>query len=334
MKAWAVDCYGGPEVLQCRKVAEPQCGPEDVVIEMKAAGVNPLDWKIRNGDLKLVRKSTFPLLMGSELSGVVREVGDRVSRFKVGDEVFSRVNKLRTGTWAERVAVDQSHVALKPSNLSHEEAGGFALAGLTAWQVLTEVAQVKAGQKVFIQAGAGGVGSLAIQMAKHLGAYVATTASAPKHDLVKSLGADEPIDYRSTNFETVLKDYDLVFDTLGPEAVKRSFEILKPGGLVVSITGPMEPEAARIMGLNPLLRAAIWAMSYGVRQKARRHDCRYRFFFMKEDGTQLAQLAGLIEEGALKPLVDKVFPFEEADKAVAYAERGSSSGKVIIAREN
>ena len=330
MKAWVIEKYGGPDVLKLTDLSEPTVGDEDVLIEMRATSVNPLDWKIRNGLLKLVRKANFPLAMGSELSGVVLDVGSKVSAFKPGDEVYSRVNKDRTGTWAERIAVHQSHVARKPKNLTFEETAAIPLAGLTAWQCLVERGRLQKGQKVLIHAGAGGVGTLAIQIAAHLEAEIATTASAPKHELLKSLGAHHCIDYRNENFEDVLSDYDLVLEALGNESAKRSVKVLRKGGQIVSIAGALDPQTAEEMGLGWFLRRAIRISSWSVRRAARAGGCTYRFLFMREDGEQLARLTKLIEAGELKATVDKVFPFEETDQAVAYAERGKSTGKVII----
>lgn len=332
MKAWGIQAYGGPEKLELLEVPEPVCGPNDLLIAVHAASLNPLDWKLREGMLRRIRPTRFPLLLGNDLSGVVERVGEQVEGFSVGDEVFARVPKSSIGTLAEKIAVHYAAVAPKPGNLDHEQAASLPLAGLTAWQSLHDVGELKAGQKVLIQAGAGGVGSLAIQLAHLAGAEVATTASAAKHELVRSLGADLAIDYRDQAFEKVLHGYDLVLDTLGGESLIRSFDILKPGGKVVSIAGPLDPYTAEQLQLNGLLRRAIRIMSWSVRRRARQKHCHYRYLFMRPDGKQLAHLGELVQTGQLRPLVDKVYPFAQAKEAFAYAETGHASGKVIIQR--
>lgn len=333
MKGWFIEEYGGPDVLQFGELPEPDCGKNDLIIEMKATAVNPLDWKIRNGMLKRIRKAKFPLAMGSEVSGEVVEVGAAVENFVVGDQVFARVDKHRTGAWSEKVAVPASYAAQKPSEIAHNVCAGVPLAGLTAYQCLVDHGKLRSGQKVLIQAGAGGVGSLAIQIAKGLGAEVASTASAAKHELLRTLGADHPIDYRTQQFENVLSDYDLVLDTLGEEASIKAFGILKPGCKVLSISGPLDPQTAKDAGYPLWIRMAIFFLSRKVRSAAQKHGCDYRFVFMREDGKQLAMLAQMMSEGKLTAQVDRVFPFEKVNEAVAYAEKGHATGKVIISRD-
>ncbi|MGE0487610.1 MAG: NADP-dependent oxidoreductase [Vulcanimicrobiota bacterium] len=330
MNAWGIHSYGGPEKLELLEVPEPACRPNELLIAIQAASLNPLDWKLREGMLRRIRPTRFPLLLGNDLSGTVERVGDQVEGFAVGDEVFARVPKSSIGTLAEKIAVHSAAVAHKPGNLSHQQAASIPLAGLTAWQALHDVGELQAGQKVLIQAGAGGVGSLAIQLAHLAGAEVATTASAAKHELVRSLGADHAIDYRKEAFEKLLHGYDLVLDTLGGETLIRSFDILKPGGKVVSIAGPLDPYTAEQLQLNGLLRRAIRIMSWSVRRRARQKDCHYRYLFMRPDGKQLAHLGELLRAGQLRPLVDKVYPFAQVKEAFAYAETGHASGKVII----
>lgn len=330
MKAWAIDSYGGPEALRLHELPQPQVGANDVLIKVKAASLNPLDWKVRNGMLKRIRSFDFPLILGNDCAGVVKEVGSEVERFKVGDEVFTRVPKDRIGTLAEFISVDQSAVALKPHNLSFEEAAGIPLVALTAWQALHDFVQIGPGSRVLIQAGAGGVGSLALQIARLLGAEVYTTASLPKHELVRSLGAHRAIDYRNERFEDCVSDCDLVLDTLGGESLKRSVEVLKKNGVIVSISGPLDPQTAQEMELNWLLRRVVRGMSWSIRREARKHGGTYRFLFMRPDGKQLAEIAALLEQGKLKPLLDKVYSFEEAPQAFEYVEKGHASGKVVV----
>ncbi|MEN8144451.1 MAG: NADP-dependent oxidoreductase, partial [Gemmatimonadota bacterium] len=251
MKAWFIRRYGGPEVLRLGELAEPAVGPHDVLVAIRAASVNPIDWKTRRGYTKRILKYDFPLVLGNDLSGVVVRRGAAVTRFSVGDEVCGRPDKRRIGSFAERIAVNQDELALKPECCTHTEAAAIPLVGLTAWQALTEAAPVRPGHKVLIQAGAGGVGTFAIQLAKHLGAYVATTASAPKHELVRSLGADQPIDYRSEDFSRILSGYDVVLDAIGGKTVRKAFSVLRPGGTVVGIAGPPDAEFAREWNLGP-----------------------------------------------------------------------------------
>jgi NADPH:quinone reductase-like Zn-dependent oxidoreductase len=264
------------------------------------------------------------------VAGIVKAVGTRVSKFKVGDEVYARPADFRIGTFAEFIVVREGDVARKPTNLTMEEAGSLPLVGLTAWQALVERANLQKGQKVFIQAGSGGVGTFAIQLAKHLGAFVATTTSAANTALVKSLGADLVIDYKTQDFETLLSGYDVVLNSQDPKTLAKSLRILKPGGIAVSISGPPTGAFAREFGLPWYVRLVTTLLSFGIRRKARKLDVRYTFLFMKADGEQLAQITKLLEAGTIKPIVDKVFPFEQTNEALAYVESGRAKGKVVI----
>jgi NADPH:quinone reductase-like Zn-dependent oxidoreductase len=330
MKAWAIDTYGGPEKLTCRSVPEPNCGPRDLKIQVKAVGLNPVDWKIREGELSRVLSLDFPLVLGSELSGVVESVGSEVQTFSPGDEIFARVGKERMGTLAEKFVVSESLAALKPKGLSHQDAAGLPLAGLTAWQALHDLARVKAGDRVLIHAGAGGVGTLAIQMAKLAGAQVATTASAPKHRLLRELGADQVIDYQNERFEDVLEGCDVILDTVGGETQDRSVDLLREGGTLVSVVGPLDPQTALDLQMNWIVRRAVRFMSWSIRRRCRQKGASYRFHFMRADGRQLAHLAALVESESLKPVTDRSFSFEETAEAFAYAEKGHATGKVIV----
>jgi NADPH:quinone reductase-like Zn-dependent oxidoreductase len=261
---------------------------------------------------------------------VVR-VGANVRQFKPGDAVYARPGKDRIGTFAEYIAIDAADVALKPANLSMEEAASIPLVALTAWQALVERAKLQKGQRVLIHAGSGGVGTIAIQLAKHLGASVATTVSATKSDLVKDLGADVVIDYRKQPFETILHDYDVVLDTVGGETLDKSLQVLKPGGKVISVAGVPDADFARELGANAVIRMVMSALSFRIRRRARRHDVTYSFLFMKASGDQLRELTQLIDAGKIRPVVDTVFPFESTREALEYVEAGrAKAGKVVV----
>ncbi len=268
--------------------------------------------------------------MGHDLAGVVTKVGSKVSKFKVGDEVYSRPADHRIGAFAELIAINEKDVAKKPKNISMEEAASIPLVGLTAWQALIEKANLKKGQKVFIQAGSGGVGTFAIQLAKHLGATVATTTSAANIDLVKSLGADVVIDYRKDDFETILKDYDVVLNSQDTKTLKKSLRILKPNGQVISISGPPDPEFGQEISANWFLKIVLKVLSAGIRKKAKRLGVNFSFLFMRAEGEQLSQITKLIESGVVKPVMDKVFPFEQMNEAMSYVEAGRAKGKVVV----
>jgi NADPH:quinone reductase-like Zn-dependent oxidoreductase len=262
---------------------------------------------------------------------VVKKVGSSVNKFKVGDEVYSRPRDHHQGTYAESIAVHEDDLALKPKNINMNEAASVPLVGLTAWQALVEMGNLKRGQKVFIQAGSGGVGTFAIQLAKHLGAYVATTTSAKNIDLVKSLGADEVIDYKTQDFETILSNYDLVLNSQDVETLQKSLRVLKPGGYLISISGPPDPTFAKIFGLNFFLKLVMTILSLKVRKAAKNLGVRYNFLFMRAEGQQLGEITKLIELGKIKPVIDKVFPFNSTNEALAYVESGRAAGKVVIA---
>ena len=303
---------------------------DDVLIQIHAAGVNPLDSKIRDGEFKLLLPYRLPLILGNELAGIVVRVGSRVGRFKPGDEVYARPDKNRIGTFAEFITVREDDLAIKPRNLTMEEAASIPLVGLTAWQALIEMGKLKKGQKVLIHAGSGGVGTFAIQLAKHVGAIVATTTSAANVDLVKRLGADIVIDYRKDRFEEVLRDYDLVLNSLDGETLKKSLLVLKPGGKLISISGPPDPDFARSLGLGRILGFAMRLLSFRIRRQAKRHRVDYSFLFMRASGDQLRHISSLIETGAVRPVVDQVFPFESTKEAMAYVETGRAKGKVVV----
>lgn len=330
MKAFIVDRYGSSDSVRAGEMPDPELRDDDVLVQIHAASVNPLDLKIRDGKLKLVLPYRLPLILGNDLAGVVVRVGSGVRRFKPGDEVYARPDTDRIGAFAELISMKEDSVAIKPKALSMEEAASIPLVGLTAWQTLIERANLKAGQKVLIHAGSGGVGTIAIQLAKHLGATVATTTSTANVDWVKGLGADVVIDYRKDDFEAVLCDYDVVLDTLGGEVLEKSLRVLKPGGKLVSISGPPDADFAKDMGLPWILRQVMRLLSHRIRKSAKRHRVSYSFLFMKPSGDQLREIGSLIDSGAMRPVVDRVFPFESTKEALAYVENGRARGKVVV----
>jgi NADPH:quinone reductase-like Zn-dependent oxidoreductase len=330
VKAFILDRYGSKVPLRAGEMADPEVGDDDVLVQIHAAGVNLLDAKIRNGDFKLILPYRPPVVLGHDLAGVVIRVGARVKRLKPGDEVYARPADHRIGTFAELIAVQEKDVALKPKNLTMEEAASIPLVGLTAWQALVERGQLKRGQKVFVQAGSGGVGTFAIQLAKHLGATVATTTSTSNVELVRSLGADVIVDYKKENFETRLSDYDLVLHSQDGRTLDKSLRVLRSGGRLVSISGPPDPAFAKEIGAPWFVRLFARLSSAGTRRKATRLGTTFSFLFMKANGDQLRELSALLAAGVVRPVVDKVFPFSSTNEALAYVEAGRARGKVVI----
>ncbi len=330
MKAFIIKRYGKKEKLQLADTAEPVVKENDVLVQVYAAGVNILDAKVRNGEFKIFLPYKAPFILGHDVAGVVTKVGSGVSKFKVGDEVYARPADRRIGTFAEYISINENNVALKPKNLSMEEVASIPLVGLTAWQALIEKANLKKGQKVFIQAGSGGVGTFAIQLAKYLGATVATTTSSANIDLVKSLGADIVIDYKKDDFETILKDYDVVLNSQDAKTLEKSLRILKPNGKVISISGPPDADFAKQIGAPWFVKLIMKMLSSGIKKKAKRLGVNYSFLFMKADGNQLTEITSLINAGIVKPVIDKVFLFEQTNEALAYVEAGRAKGKVVI----
>ena len=330
MKAFIIDRYGKGARLRAGDMPDPVMREDDVLVQVHAASVNPVDSKIKSGEFKQLLPYPLPLILGNDVAGVVLKVGARVRRFTAGDEVYAQTDQDRIGTFAELIAIKEDSVAKKPRNLTMEEAASIPLVGLTAWQALIEKARLKKGQKVFIQAGSGGVGTFAIQLAKHVGATVATTTSTANVSLVRSLGADIVIDYKKDDFEQVLRDYDVVLNSLDKVTLEKSLRVLKPGGRLISISGPPDPDFARDIGASWILKVVMRALSYGVRAKARRHRVDYSFLLMRAHGDQLAEIRALIESGIIRPVVDRVFPFESTDEALAYVEAGRARGKVVV----
>jgi NADPH:quinone reductase-like Zn-dependent oxidoreductase len=330
VKAFVVDQYKKNGPIRLADMPEPQMGANDVLVRIQAAAINLLDSKIRDGEFKLFLPYKPAFILGHDLAGTVVSTGANVRGFKAGDQVFARPRDHRTGTFAEMIAVDQADLALMPANLTMEQAASIPLVGLTAWQALVVVGRVQPGQKVFIQAGSGGVGTFAIQLAKHLGATVATTTSAANVEMVRSLGADVVIDYKRQDFEQVLSGYDLVLNSQDAKTLAKSLNILKPGGQLISISGPPDVLFAKFLRLNLFLRFVMRMLSRGVLKKAKARGVGYTFLFMRADGAQLAQIATLIDAGTIRPVVDRVFPFAQTAEALAYVETGRAKGKVVV----
>ncbi|MET0242732.1 MAG: NADP-dependent oxidoreductase [Flavitalea sp.] len=330
MKAYTISRYSKTDSLMLTNVDKPVIQPNEILIEIHAAGINQLDAKIKSGEFKTMLKYKMPLILGHDVAGVVIAVGNQVKRFTAGDEVYSRPADYHIGGFAEFIAVAEEDVALKPKNISMNEAASLPLVALTAWQALKEKSNLQRGQKVFIQAGSGGVGSIAIQLAKHLGATVATTTSKSNFDLVKTLGADVLIDYKTQDFEKELKDYDLVLNSQDTKTLEKSLRILKPGGTAVSISGPPDTVFADELGLSWILKTVISLISWKVRRQAKKAGVNYSFLFMKSSGSQLEEIRRLVEADVVKPVLDKVYSFSQMNDAVSYVNSGRAKGKVVV----
>ncbi|MFH7015560.1 NADP-dependent oxidoreductase [Flavobacterium sp. FlaQc-47] len=330
MKAFIINKYNKRESLKLAEVPVPEVKDNDVLVAIYAAGVNVLDSKIKTGEFKLLLPYKLPLIMGHDVAGVITKVGKNVKNFKIGDEVYARPADFRIGTFAEFIAIDERDVALKPKNISMEDAASIPLVALTAWQALVETADIKKGQKVFIQAGSGGVGTIAIQLAKHLGATVATTASAKSFDFLSKLGADYVIDYKNNDFEKMLSNYDVVLNSQDQKTLEKSLRILKSGGKLISISGPPTPDFAKEIKAPWLMKIIMSFLSFGIRKKAKNKNVAYSFLFMKSSGEQLSKITTLIESGIIKPVLDKTFDFAQTNEALSYVESGRAKGKVVI----
>jgi NADPH:quinone reductase-like Zn-dependent oxidoreductase len=330
MKALILKRYGGPDQVALADILRPTIKPDEILVQVHAAGLNPIDYMIPKGSFKAILRFQLPATMGSDLAGVVVEVGSRVTRFKPGDAVFASIFDLGGGALAEYAAVPESAAALKPANLDFVQAASIPMVGLTSWQALKERMQLKPGQKVFIPAGSGGIGTFAIQLAKHLGAKVGTTTSTGNVELVRSLGADEVIDYKKQEFEQVLQDYDAVLGTTRGDALEKSLQVLKPAGSVVSLIGPPDAAFARARGMNVFMTFIFGLLSRKIIRLARKRDAEYSFFFVRPDGRQLAQIGELLEASRIRPVIDRIFPFEQAKEGLAYLEKGRAKGKVVV----
>lgn len=331
MRGYLLKRYGGPEGSQLADLPAPAPGPRDVLVAVRAAGLNPVDFKFRQGKLRVILRPRLPFVLGNELAGEVIGVGGSVTRFRAGDRVFARVAKDRAGAFAEQACVDEDYAAHMPPHLDFTTAAAVPLAGLTALQALRDELQVKPGHRVFISGGAGGVGTFAIQIAKWLGAHVTTTASKRGEALVRSLGCDEVIDYTAGDISSVRDRFDAGLDLVGGQTLEQMFGIMKPGTRIVSVAAMPEPQTAtRDLGGRPSLAALFWLISYGIRSRARRAGIGYRYLFMHPSGSDLAVLAGLIERQELKVIVDRTYPFEGIAEALDYVESGRAKGKVVV----
>lgn len=330
MKALTFKRYGKSPEIGFAEVPRPTLKPDELLVQVHAAGVNPIDNMIPTGLFKAVLKFQLPATLGSDLAGVVTEVGSRVTRFKPGDAVFANIFDLGTGAIAEFAVVPESIAALKPANLDFVQAASIPMVGLTSWQALKERANLRAGQKVFIPAGSGGVGTFAIQLAKHLGAKVGTTTSTGNVKLVSSLGADEVVDYKQQEFERVLRGYDAVLGTVRGDTMEKAIGILKPRGTMVSLVGPLDAAFARARGLNFVLTFVFGMMSRKIKRLAKKREATYSFLFARPDGDQLAEIGELLKEERIRPVIDKVFPFEQAKEALEYLAQGRAKGKVVV----
>ncbi|KYG65708.1 NADPH:quinone reductase [Bdellovibrio bacteriovorus] len=330
MIAAYIEKYGHEEKLKIGDFPMPTVGPQDVLVKIKSASVNPIDFKVRDGKVRFIRQEKFPLILGHDCSGEVIQIGSQVKKFKIGDRVFSRPRTERIGTFAEFIAIDESDVALMPANIGFHEAASIPLVGLTSWQAMYGVAHLKPGQKVLIQAGSGGIGTFAIQLAKHIGAEVWTTTSTKNVDFVKSLGADHVIDYKKQNFTEVVQDLDMIFDTLGGDSLEKDFSVIKPGGFIVSLSGSPDHRTGQELQLGFIKTLILGVVGLKANLKAKAAQAHYRFIFMKSNGEQLMQISNLIMQGKIKPTVDRVFSLKDCQEAIEYSESGRARGKIVI----
>ena len=330
MKALTFQRYGKSPGVEFADLPRPSLQPDELLVQVHAAGLNPIDNIIPTGTFKPVLRFQLPATLGSDLAGVVTEVGSRVTRFKPGDAVFASIFDLGRGSIAEFAVVPESAAALKPANLDFVQAASIPMVGLTSWQALKERANLRAGQKLFVPAGSGGIGSFAIQLAKHLGAEVGTTASTGNLELVRSLGADEAIDYKKDAFDKVLRGYDVVLGTVRGDSIEKSIGILKSGGTIVSLVGPLDAAFARARRLNFFLAFVFGLMSRKIIGLAAKQGIAYSFLFVRPDGEQLREIGKLLEAERIRPVIDKVFPFEQAKDALAYLAQGHARGKVVV----
>jgi NADPH:quinone reductase-like Zn-dependent oxidoreductase len=330
VKALVFKRYGGPDQVAFADTPRPVPKPDEILVQVHAASLNPIDNMIPKGTFKSILRFQLPATLGSDLAGVVVEAGSRVTRFKPGDAVFASIFDLDTGALAEFALVPENAAALKPANLDFAQAASIPMVGLTSWQALKDRAHLKPGQKVFIPAGAGGIGTFAIQLAKYLGAKVGTTTSTGNVDLVRSLGADEVIDYKKREFEDVLRDYDVVLGTVRGEGLEKSFGILKPKSTVVSLVGPPDAAFARARGMGFFMVFVFWLLSRKIIRRAKKRGVEYSFLFVHPDGSQLAEIGKLLKAGRIRPVIDKIFPFESTKEALAYVEKGRAKGKVVV----
>ena len=330
MKALILKRYGKSGQLAFADIPRPTIKPDEMLVQVHAVGLNPIDNVIPKGTFKPILKFKLPATMGSDLAGIVVEVGSRVTRFKLGDAVFASIFDLGTGSLAEFAVVPESAAAIKPANLDFVQAASIPMVGLTSWQALKERAHLKSGQKVFISAGSGGIGTFAIQLAKYLGAKVGTTTSTSNVSLVERLGADEVVDYKKQEFEKVLQGYDVVLGTIKGDVIEKSLGILNPKSIIVSLIGPLDAAFARARGMNFLMALVFGLMSAKIIRQAKKRGIEYSFLFAHPDGHQLAEIGKLLEAEHIHPVIDKVFPFNQTKEALAYLEEGRAKGKVVV----
>lgn len=330
MKALYADSYGGAEAMKVGDLPEPKPARGEIKVRVHAAGLNPVDWKQRKGDFKAMAPLEFPFVLGKDISGIVTELGEGATRFSVGDAVFGCTSGMVGGGVAESICIDEGQLALKPDSMSHEEAASLPVVGLTSYQALVTYGKLKAGEKILIHAGAGGLGTFSIQLAKHLGAHVAVTCSTKNIDFVKSLGADEAIDYTKEKFEDRLHDYDFVYDTMGDKIRERSFSVLKQGGRMISVTGMPDLAFAKDNGLNFIVQTVFRLGNRKTTKFAKAKNIDYRWYINDGTGTELAEVAKLIEQGAIKPIIHKTFELDDAAAAMTEQESGHCRGKVVV----
>ena len=331
MKSLMITKYGDiNSSLEEQEIAKPALEENQILIKAYSSSFNPIDFKIVRGDFKAMGKVTFPIGTGRDVSGIIEEIGKNIKKFKKGDKVYSRVNESHVGTMAEYVVSNVKDIALIPSNLSFDESASIPLVGLTSYQALEDIAKLSKGEKILIHAGSGGIGTFAIQLAKHLGAHVTTTTSTKNISFVKGLGADKVIDYSSENYLDEGAVFDVVFDTLGGEHTLNSFKVIKNEGRVISISGAIDGATAEQFGLNKFIRMILAFQARKVTRAASKKNAMYRFLFMSPNGEQLKKIAKLYESGEIKPIIDKTYNFSEAIQALEYLSKGHARGKVIV----
>lgn len=330
MKAVVMNKYGDEKEIQVINIPKPQIQNDEVLVEVYSAAINPIDLKIPKGQMKPLLSYKLPLILGTDISGKIIEVGSSITRFKIGDEVYAGLSTSKMGAFAEYVSVKENELSLKPKNLNFEEAASIPLVGLTVYQALHDIAKVTTGQKVFIKAGSGGIGSFAIQFAKALGAEVATTTSSKNSQFVQQLGADHIIDYHKEKFENILSNYDVVLDSVDGEPVTRGLEILKPGGHLLSVVGPPDAKFAKAAGLNLLFQWVCGLLGWNINRLSKKIGAHYTFVFVKPNGIQLEKIKDLIENEKIKPVIDRVFPMDQVREALSYVSLGRTKGKVVL----
>jgi alcohol dehydrogenase len=330
MRAFVLTGYGAiADNVGLAELADPVAAPDEVVIEIHAASLNPIDFKTVHGDLKRISKYKLPRPFGFDASGIVMSAGTGATRFKPGDAVYVRASRDTIGTFAEQIVVDEKFVALKPAKISHAAAASLPLVGLTTLQGFSR-AGARADQRILIHAGSGGVGTFAVQYARHLGLDVTSTTSSKNADFVKSLGANRVIAYDRENYLEHGGDYDIVYDTLGGAFTVDAFKLVKRGGAVISLSGPPDRDFARREGAGWLVRVAVWLMGRKVYAASAKAGASYCWFFTEPNGDQLRDIAALVDRGAIKPVIDREFAFEQLPAALTHLEAGRARGKVVL----